>query len=53
MRGDSTFKDLNRNGGIDHYEDWRRNPTTRTRDLVRKDHSRGVPGGKLLWAMPC
>src|SRR4051794_31499088 len=30
------FKDLNRNGRLDGYEDWRRSPEVRARDLVRR-----------------
>ncbi|MBV4413162.1 glycoside hydrolase family 3 C-terminal domain-containing protein [Enterobacteriaceae bacterium YMB-R22] len=30
------FKDLNKNGKLDKYEDWRRDSETRTRDLVSK-----------------
>jgi beta-glucosidase len=30
------FKDLNRNGRLDGYEDWRRSPTVRARDLLRR-----------------
>jgi len=30
------FKDLNRNGQLDPYEDWRRSPSARTRDLVTR-----------------
>lgn len=29
-----TFKDLNRNGRLDPYEDWRRSPAERASDLV-------------------
>jgi len=32
--GDLTFKDLNRNGMLDVYEDWRQTPERRARDLV-------------------
>jgi len=31
-----TFKDLNRNGKLDPYEDWRLSPQARTADLVQK-----------------
>src|SRR5919202_3385960 len=30
------FKDLNRNGALDPYEDWRLTPDARARDLVRR-----------------
>jgi beta-glucosidase len=30
------FKDLNRDGGLDPYEDWRRSPEARARDLVAR-----------------
>jgi beta-glucosidase len=30
------FKDLNRNGQLDRYEDWRLTPATRAKDLVSK-----------------
>ena len=30
------FKDLNRNGKLDPYEDWRLGPETRSRDLVAR-----------------
>src|SRR5437867_2434332 len=30
------FKDLDRNGGLDPYEDWRLAPETRARDLVKR-----------------
>jgi beta-glucosidase len=33
-RGGLHFKDLNRNGSLDLYEDWRRPPAERARDLV-------------------
>src|SRR5258705_6809171 len=33
-RGGLRFKDLNRNGTLDVYEDWRRTPAERARDLV-------------------
>ena len=32
--GDRNFKDLNRNGKLDKYEDWRLNPTERAKDLA-------------------
>src|SRR6202044_1039326 len=31
-----TFKDLNRNGKLDPYEDWRLSPEVRSADLVQK-----------------
>ena len=31
-----SFKDLNRNGRLDPYEDWRKSPSERARDLVRR-----------------
>lgn len=31
------FKDLNRNGRLDVYEDWRRTPAERAKDLVEPD----------------
>ena len=30
------FRDLNRNGTLDPYEDWRRTPNARARDLVSR-----------------
>jgi beta-glucosidase len=30
------FKDLNKNGSLDQYEDWRLSPETRSKDLVSK-----------------
>src|SRR5204863_7471447 len=30
------FRDLNRNGKLDPYEDWRRSPDARARDLVSR-----------------
>lgn len=30
------FKDLNKNGELDVYEDWRKSPDTRARDLAKK-----------------
>ena len=35
-RGGQRFKDLNRNGQVDPYEDWRRGAAERARDLVRR-----------------
>ena len=34
--GGLSFKDLNKNGRLDPYEDWRRNPRERAADLLRK-----------------
>ena len=33
---DFAFKDLNRNGGLDVYEDWRKTPAERAEDLVKQ-----------------
>ena len=33
-RGGYAFKDLNRNGRLDAYEDWRKDPLTRAKDLA-------------------
>src|SRR6185503_7456113 len=35
-QGALRFRDLNRNGVLDPYEDWRLAPETRARDLVRR-----------------
>jgi beta-glucosidase len=34
--GDLRFKDLNKNGKLDVYEDWRQTPQARAKDLVRQ-----------------
>ena len=33
---DHAFKDLNRNGELDVYEDWRKSPAERAEDLVKQ-----------------
>ena len=33
-KGGYAFKDLNRNGKLDVYEDWRKDPLTRAKDLA-------------------
>ena len=38
------FKDLNRNGVLDTYEDWRRSPEERTSDLVSKLSTEEIAG---------
>ena len=35
-KGSLVFKDLNRNGELDAYEDWRLDPVTRAKDLAAK-----------------
>lgn len=35
-QGGLRFRDLNRNGGVDPYEDWRLTPDARARDLVTR-----------------
>ena len=38
------FKDLNRNGELDPYEDWRLTPEARSQDLLSKMSLEDVPG---------
>ena len=35
-KGGYAFKDLNRNGKLDVYEDWRKDPAVRAKDLVKQ-----------------
>ena len=53
------FKDLNRSGSVDPYEDWRLTPEARARDLVsrmtldgegRHDDARDRPRHRARWA---
>jgi beta-glucosidase len=47
-----TFKDLNGNGKLDPYEDWRLSPAVRARDLVRRLRIEELAGLLLHGNMP-
>ncbi len=46
------FKDLNRNGQLDDYEDWRKSPGTRARDLVRQMSIEDLAGVMVHGTLP-
>ena len=46
------FKDLNRNGRLDGYEDWRRSPGERTADLLRQMSVEDMAGAMVHGTLP-
>ena len=46
------FKDLNRNGKLDGYEDWRRSPEERATDLVRQMSAEDMAGVMVHATLP-
>lgn len=46
------FKDLNRNGKLDVYEDWRQSPETRAADLVRQMSVEDMAGVMVHGTLP-
>jgi len=46
------FKDLNRNGKLDPYEDWRLSPQTRARDLVARMSLQDLAGLMVCGVLP-
>ena len=46
------FKDLNRNGRLDVYEDWRRSPAERTADLLRQMSVEDMAGVMVHGTLP-
>src|ERR1700735_5174782 len=50
--GGLAFKDLNRNGKLDPYEDWRLSPQTRARDLVARMSLQDLAGLMVCGVLP-
>ena len=49
---DKAFKDLNKNGVVDRYEDWRLSPQERAKDLAGKMQPQEIAGLMLYSSHP-